>query len=156
MVPSPWTSKALHSLPHPVYTGSQSMPIAPSCKITSWHQGLNFASCWCCLHPKVNMWSLLLICLLSVHITTFFMNNHRFPCPFHHYVCNLNPYYYKKKCSFSLQRGGGEELCFSVSLFGCLSTKPFSIAYPMSQWSALLLVRHRLGFSYKRNIIIDS
>ena len=41
---------------HPVYTSSQAMSLAPSpCpKITSWGQGLNFASCWC-LYPKVNM-----------------------------------------------------------------------------------------------------
>ena len=51
-----WTSKALYSLPkitsprpHPGYTSSQRTPTAPSpCpKVTSWHQGLHFAS-FCC------------------------------------------------------------------------------------------------------------
>ena len=53
---SPWTSKVLHSLPkimsprpHPVYTGSHIMCIAPLLVLpmTSWHQGLNFASFKC-------------------------------------------------------------------------------------------------------------
>lgn len=77
---------------------SQSMPIAPFPypKLIFWHQGLIFASFWYYVHPKVNMGCMSRICLLNAHTPSFLINNYKFPCPFHQYICNLTPYDYKK------------------------------------------------------------
>lgn len=113
--------------PHSVCTRSRNMPIAPSAcpKITSWLQGLNFASLWCCLHPKVNMGWMLHTYLPNAHALQLpwriILN---FPSLFQD-GCNLNSYSYKNLFLPHFRGGCRFKACPPIFSFGCLSNKQF-------------------------------
>ena len=71
--------------PHPGYTSSRGIPTAPSpCpKVTSWHQGLRFASFSCEVSAPKQTWGYAWqVCFLNVGAPSFLINNHRCAFPF--------------------------------------------------------------------------
>lgn len=69
------------------------------------------------------------ICSFSAYVPSFLMNSYKFPCHFHQYVCNLNPYDFQKKFVLSPFREADLRLVLS-SLFGGLLNKSFPCCKP--------------------------
>lgn len=152
---SPGTSKVLPSVPKirsprppAVYTSSQSIcnPSSPYLQLISWGQGAEFCLILILSSSTVNMGHMLHICLLSAHTPSFLMKSHKFPCPFHQHVRNLNHSGYRKLVLSSLGEVGlrpalpSHLLLLWLPLEYFLATKQWCL----SDW----LWAHGLGCSY--------